>query len=79
MTYFRKLLTNFETVGLFKRLNSLTTLCILKKLLDQIDIDAIINDSASVNVSRNFQDKMYNFLDNHVFYALHLLETSLYY
>jgi hypothetical protein len=44
-----------------------------------MDIDAIINDLASVNVSRNFQDKMYNFLDNNVFYVLHLLETSLYY
>ena len=37
-----------------ERLNGLATLCIEKKLLDEIDIDAIINDFASVNVRRKF-------------------------
>ncbi|XP_062186706.1 uncharacterized protein LOC133890315 [Phragmites australis] len=37
-----------------ERLNGLATLCIEKKLLDEIDIDTIINDFASRNVRRNF-------------------------
>ena len=37
-----------------ERLNGLATLCIKNKLLDEIDIDAIINDFASVNVRRSF-------------------------
>ena len=34
-------------------LNGLATLCIEKKLLDEIDINTIINDFASRNVRRN--------------------------
>jgi len=37
-----------------ERLNGLATLCIQKKLLDEIDIDAIINDFVLVNVKRKF-------------------------
>jgi hypothetical protein len=37
-----------------ERLNGLATLCIKKRLLDKIDIDTIINDFASRNVTRNF-------------------------
>ncbi|XP_062232383.1 uncharacterized protein LOC133929596 [Phragmites australis] len=37
-----------------ERLNGLATLCIEKKLLDEIDIDTIINDFASRNIRRNF-------------------------
>jgi hypothetical protein len=37
-----------------ERLNGLATLCIEKKLLDEIDIEAIINDFAAANVRRNF-------------------------
>uniref|UniRef100_A0A0E0NE86 Uncharacterized protein n=1 Tax=Oryza rufipogon TaxID=4529 RepID=A0A0E0NE86_ORYRU len=34
-----------------KRLNGLATLCIEKKLLDEIDIDAIVDDFASASFS----------------------------
>ncbi|XP_066347998.1 uncharacterized protein [Miscanthus floridulus] len=37
-----------------ERLNGLATLCIEKRLLDEIDIDTIINDFASRNVRRKF-------------------------
>jgi hypothetical protein len=37
-----------------ERLNGLATLCIEKKLLDDIDINSIIDDFASKNVRRNF-------------------------
>jgi len=37
-----------------ERLNGLATLYIEKKLLDEIDIDAIINDFVLVNVKRKF-------------------------
>uniref|UniRef100_A0ACD5ZYU4 Uncharacterized protein n=1 Tax=Avena sativa TaxID=4498 RepID=A0ACD5ZYU4_AVESA len=37
-----------------ERLNGLATICIEKKLLDEIDIDTIINDFASRSVRRNF-------------------------
>ena len=37
-----------------ERLNGLATLCIEKKLLDEIDIEVIINDFAAANVRRNF-------------------------
>jgi hypothetical protein len=37
-----------------ERLNGLPTLCIKKKLLDEIDIDTIITNFASKNVRRNF-------------------------
>jgi hypothetical protein len=37
-----------------ERLNGLAILCTEKKLLDQVDIDAIITDFASRNVRRNF-------------------------
>jgi len=36
-----------------ERLNGLATLCIEKKLLDEIDINSIINDFASRNVRRS--------------------------
>jgi hypothetical protein len=35
-------------------LNGLATLCIEKRLLDEIDMDTIIDDFASRNVRRNF-------------------------
>ena len=37
-----------------ERLNGLATLCIEKKLLDEIDIDPIVSDFASKNVRRKF-------------------------
>jgi hypothetical protein len=37
-----------------KRLNGLATICIEKKLLDEIDIETIINDFASRSVRTNF-------------------------
>ena len=37
-----------------QRLNGLATLCIEKDLLDEIDIDTIVSDFASQNVSRKF-------------------------
>ncbi|XP_066385182.1 uncharacterized protein [Miscanthus floridulus] len=50
-----KLLKNYlRSVMSQERLNGLATLCIKKKLLDEIDIEAIINDFAAANVRRNF-------------------------
>ncbi|VAI26906.1 unnamed protein product [Triticum turgidum subsp. durum] len=50
-----KLLMNYlRSTMLQERLNSLATLCIEKKLLDEIDIDTTISDFASQNVRRNF-------------------------
>ena len=50
-----KLLKNYlRSVMSQERLNGLATLCIEKKLLDEIDIEAIINDFAAANVRRNF-------------------------
>ena len=50
-----KLLKNYlRSVMSQERLNGLATLCIEKKLLDKIDIEAIINDFAAANVRRNF-------------------------
>ncbi|KAF7013689.1 hypothetical protein CFC21_027755 [Triticum aestivum] len=37
-----------------ERLNDLATLCMEKKLLDEIDIDPIISDFATRNVRRKF-------------------------
>jgi hypothetical protein len=37
-----------------ERLNGLATLCIENKLLDEIDIEAIINDFIAANVRRKF-------------------------
>ena len=37
-----------------ERLNGLATLCIEKRLLDEIDIETIIDDFASRNIRRNF-------------------------
>jgi hypothetical protein len=37
-----------------QRLNGLATLCIEKKLLDDVDIDPIITEFALRNVRRNF-------------------------
>uniref|UniRef100_A0A8I6X471 HAT C-terminal dimerisation domain-containing protein n=1 Tax=Hordeum vulgare subsp. vulgare TaxID=112509 RepID=A0A8I6X471_HORVV len=50
-----KLLKNYlRSTMSQERLNGLATLCIEKKLLDEIDIDTIISDFASQNVRRNF-------------------------
>ncbi|XP_066347768.1 uncharacterized protein [Miscanthus floridulus] len=50
-----KLLKNYlRSVMSQERLNGLATLCIEKKLLDAIDIEAIINDFAATNVRRIF-------------------------
>jgi hypothetical protein len=50
-----KLLKNYlRSTMSQERLNGLATLCIEKRLLDEIDIDTIINDFASRNVRRNF-------------------------
>ncbi|XP_066312990.1 uncharacterized protein [Miscanthus floridulus] len=50
-----KLLKNYlRSVMSQERLNGLTTLCVEKKLLDEIDIEAIINDFAAANVRRKF-------------------------
>jgi hypothetical protein len=50
-----KLLRNYLRSAMSQqRLNGLAILCIEKKLLDQINIDAIINDFASRNARRNF-------------------------
>uniref|UniRef100_A0A8I6YMD4 HAT C-terminal dimerisation domain-containing protein n=1 Tax=Hordeum vulgare subsp. vulgare TaxID=112509 RepID=A0A8I6YMD4_HORVV len=50
-----KLLKNYlRSTMTQERLNGLATLCIEKKLLDDIDIDPIISDFASRNVRRNF-------------------------
>lgn len=49
-----KLLKNYlRSTMSQERLNGLSTLCIEKKLLDEIDINSIINDFASRNVRRN--------------------------
>jgi hypothetical protein len=50
-----KLLKNYlRSTMTQQRLNGLATLCIEKKLLDDIDIDPIISDFASRNVTRKF-------------------------
>jgi hypothetical protein len=50
-----KLLKNYLRSTMSKEsLNGLTTLCIEKKLLDGVNIEAIINDFASRNVRRHF-------------------------
>ncbi|XP_066323458.1 uncharacterized protein [Miscanthus floridulus] len=50
-----KLLKNYlRSVMSQERLNGLATLCIEKKLLDEIDIEAIINDFAAANIRRKF-------------------------
>jgi hypothetical protein len=50
-----KLLKNYlRTTMTQERLNGLATLCIEKRLLDEIDINIIINDFVSRNVRRNF-------------------------
>ncbi|VAH18108.1 unnamed protein product [Triticum turgidum subsp. durum] len=50
-----KLLKNYlRSTMTQERLNGLATLCIEKKLLDEIDIDPIISDFASRNVRRKF-------------------------
>ncbi|KAI4982735.1 hypothetical protein ZWY2020_023227 [Hordeum vulgare] len=50
-----KLLKNYlRSTMSQERLNGLATLCIEKKMLDEIDIDTIISDFASKNVRRNF-------------------------
>ena len=47
-----KLLKNYLRTQ--ERLNGLATLCIKKKLLDELDIDPIVSDFASRNVRRKF-------------------------
>jgi hypothetical protein len=50
-----KLLKNYLMSTMSQeRLNGLATLCIEKKLLDEIDIDGIVTEFASRNVTRNF-------------------------
>jgi hypothetical protein len=50
-----ELLKNYlRSIMTQERLNGLATLYIEKKLLDEINIDAIINDFTSVNVRRIF-------------------------
>jgi hypothetical protein len=50
-----KLLKNYlRSTMSQERLNGLATLCIEKKLLDEIDIDGIVTKFASRNVTRNF-------------------------
>jgi hypothetical protein len=50
-----KLLKNYlRSTMSQERLNGLATLCIEKKLLDEIDINTVIDDFASRNVRRNF-------------------------
>ncbi|KAG6401046.1 hypothetical protein SASPL_137891 [Salvia splendens] len=50
-----KLLKNYlRSTMSQQRLNGLATLCIEKKLLDEVDSNTIINDFASRNVRRNF-------------------------
>jgi hypothetical protein len=50
-----KLLKNYlRSIMSQERLNGLTTLCIEKRLLNEIDINTIIDDFASRNIRRNF-------------------------
>jgi hypothetical protein len=50
-----KLLKNYlRSVMSQERLNGLATLCIEKKLVDEIDIDSIVTDFASRNFRRKF-------------------------
>jgi hypothetical protein len=50
-----KLLKNYLRSTMSQEmLNGLATLCIEKKLLDDVNIEAIINDFASRNVRRHF-------------------------
>ena len=50
-----KLLKNYLRSAMSQeRLNGLATLCIEKKLLDEIDTNSIIDDFASRNVRRKF-------------------------
>ena len=50
-----KLLRNYLRSAMSQeRLNGLATLCIEKKLLDEIIIDTMVTDFASKNVRRNF-------------------------
>jgi hypothetical protein len=50
-----KLLKNYlRSTMSQERLNGLATLCIEKGLLDEIDIDSIVTDFASRNVTRKF-------------------------
>jgi hypothetical protein len=41
------------------RLNGLATLCIEKKILDEVDSNTIINDFTSRNVRRKFRGNMH--------------------
>ena len=45
-----------------ERLNGLTILCIEKKLLDEIDIDTIVTDFASKNITKNYLFIYYLFI-----------------
>jgi hypothetical protein len=46
-----------------KTLNRLATLCIKKKLLDDVNIEAIIDNFASRNVRRHFYGDLYNIFE----------------
>ena len=48
-----------------------------KKLLDEINIDAIINYFASVNVTRKFKGKMYNLFDKNAFFNYTLIRNGI--
>ena len=48
-----------------------------KKLLDEINIDAIINDFASLNVRRKFKGKMYNLFDKNAFFSNTLIRSDI--
>jgi hypothetical protein len=48
------LLGEWIAIPIFLSLNGLATLCIEKKLLDDVNIEAIIDDFASRNVRRHF-------------------------
>ena len=51
-----KLLKNYlRSTMSQERLNGLATLCIEKKLLDEIDVNKIIDEFASRNVKENFK------------------------
>ena len=58
-----KLLRNYlRSTMSQERLNGLTILCIEKKLLDEIDIDTIVIDFASKNITKNYLFICYLFI-----------------
>jgi len=58
-----KLLRNYMRSTMSQeRLNGLTILCIEKKILDEIDIDTIVTDFASKNITKNYLFIYYLFI-----------------